>query len=152
MNGLDDNDPTNDTAACQKLAMSLFQAGDRKNAGLILAALFGTLEKYMAEKSTQTGAEYEARTTHAIDETEAVPLQTEASNDKMPTTDGDKKPLVDPQISFLKRRDTLQMKRQTSSLALHLGSDAWKYTCGGCCLTAENAGTMCVHSLLPYTA
>jgi hypothetical protein len=50
MNGLDDDDQTNDTAACQKLAMSLFQAADRKRAGAIIAVLYKTLEEYMAEK------------------------------------------------------------------------------------------------------
>lgn len=47
MNGLSDDDPTNDTAACQKLVISLLQAGDHKNAELILAAiLWETREVY----------------------------------------------------------------------------------------------------------
>lgn len=51
MNCLSDDDPTNDYAACQKFAITLFQAGDRKNAGLILAVIFGTLEKSVWLKS-----------------------------------------------------------------------------------------------------
>ncbi|KAH6880828.1 hypothetical protein B0T10DRAFT_565559 [Thelonectria olida] len=57
MNGLDDGDPTNDTAACQKLAMSLFQAADRKRVGAIIAVLYKTLKEYMAEKQRQREAE-----------------------------------------------------------------------------------------------
>ncbi|POS70166.1 hypothetical protein DHEL01_v211436 [Diaporthe helianthi] len=49
MDGLSDDDPTNDTAACRALAISLFQAGDRNNAGLLLAALFGSLGNYIAQ-------------------------------------------------------------------------------------------------------
>ncbi|KAJ8130790.1 hypothetical protein O1611_g2838 [Lasiodiplodia mahajangana] len=51
INGLDDNDPTNDTMACQRLAVSLFQADDEKRASALLAVLFKTLEEYMAERT-----------------------------------------------------------------------------------------------------
>ncbi|KAI0502831.1 hypothetical protein F5B22DRAFT_652677 [Xylaria bambusicola] len=50
MNGLDDDDPTNDTIACRRLAMSLFQAGDVKRASAIVAVLFKTLEEYISGK------------------------------------------------------------------------------------------------------
>ena len=52
MNGLDDDDPTNDTVACKSLAISLFQAGDKRNAASIIATLFKTLEDYLEEKGT----------------------------------------------------------------------------------------------------
>lgn len=145
MNGLDDDDPTNDTAACQKLAISLFQAGDRKNAGLILAAIFGTLEKYMAEKSEHRDAEQkieEENRTQAARETDAAPAQitTPYANEAITATDGTS--LVGPHNSLVKGRDTLEQKGQTSSLVLQLASDAWSYTCDGCGLDAEDTGTM----------
>lgn len=146
MNGLSDDDPANDTAACQQLAVSLFQAGDRKNAGLILAVLFGTLEKYMAEKSQEKNAEShlveEEDSKHAAKETEIVPSQTETPNSDESPTDGDERPLVGPHNCVVKGRDTVGKKGQASSLALQLESDAWNYTCDGCGLDAEDAGTM----------
>ena len=44
MKMLDDGDPTNDTEGLAHLAVSLFQAGDRRNPGAILAILFKTAE------------------------------------------------------------------------------------------------------------
>ncbi|KAK4450851.1 hypothetical protein QBC34DRAFT_348375 [Podospora aff. communis PSN243] len=44
MNTVDDDDPTNDTAGVSSLAVSLFHAGDRKNAGAIMAILLRSLE------------------------------------------------------------------------------------------------------------
>lgn len=78
MNGLDDDDPKNDTAAYQKLAISLFQAGDRNNARLIFAVIFGTPEKYAAEKSEQRDAEQmieEEKRAQAARETDVIPPQ-----------------------------------------------------------------------------
>ncbi|KAK2603101.1 hypothetical protein N8I77_009583 [Diaporthe amygdali] len=146
MNGLSDDDPANDTAACQQLAVSLFQAGDRKNAGLILAVLFGTLEKYMAEKSQETNAEShlveKEDSKHAAKETDAATPQTEMPDSDESPTDGNEKPLVGPHNCVVKRCNTLERKGQASSLALQLESDAWNYTCDGCGLDAEDAGTM----------
>ena len=51
MNGLDDDDPTNDTTACTSLAISLFQAGDELHAASILAILFKPMESYLEDKS-----------------------------------------------------------------------------------------------------
>lgn len=145
MNGLDDDDPTNDTAACQKLAISLFQAGDRKNAGLILAVIFGTLEKYIAEKSEQRDAEQkikEGKRAQAARETDAIPPQTTTPYADEAIMEGDETSLVGPHNSLVKRRDTLEKRGQTSSLVLQLASDAWSYTCDGCGFDAEDAGTM----------
>ncbi|KAK0622754.1 hypothetical protein B0T14DRAFT_564176 [Immersiella caudata] len=44
MNTVDDDDPTNDTAGVSSLAVSLFHAGDRKNAGAIMAILLRSFE------------------------------------------------------------------------------------------------------------
>ncbi|KAI0424360.1 hypothetical protein F5Y09DRAFT_324588 [Xylaria sp. FL1042] len=55
INGLDDEDPTNDTKACTRLAISLFQADDEKRASAIIAVLFKTLEEYMARKESVEG-------------------------------------------------------------------------------------------------
>lgn len=145
MNGLDDNDPTNDTAACQKLAISLLQAGDRKNAGLILAVIFGTLEKYMAGKSQQRDAERkleEENKIRALRQTDAIQHQTTTTYANGSEVKGDKTPFVGPHNSLVKRRDTLEKWGQTSSLILQLASDAWNYTCAGCGLDAEDTGTM----------
>jgi hypothetical protein len=62
MNGLDDDDPTNDTSACMRVAMSLFHADDEGRAGAILHVVFKTLEDYMAEKQRQRDAEEAAQT------------------------------------------------------------------------------------------
>lgn len=145
MNGLDDDDPTNDTAACQKLAISLLQVGDRKNAGLILAVLFGTLEKYIAGKSQQREAERkleEENKTHALRETDAIQHQTTTTYAKESEVEGAKTTFVGPHNSLVKGRDTLKKTGQTSSLTLQLASDAWNYTCAGCRLDAEDTGTM----------
>jgi hypothetical protein len=61
MNGLDDDDPTNDTSACMRVAMSLFHADDEGRAGAILHVVFKTLEDYMAEKQRQRDAEEAAQ-------------------------------------------------------------------------------------------
>lgn len=145
MNGLDDDDPTNDTAACQKLAISLLQAGDRKNAGLILAILFGTLEKYIAEKSQQRDAERkleEDNKTHALRKTDAIQHRTSTTYANESEVEGNKTTFVGPHNSLVKRRDALEKAGQTSSLKLQLASDAWNYTCAGCGLDAEDTGTM----------
>lgn len=146
MNALSDDDPTNDTDACRELAVSLFQAGDRENAGLILAVVFGTLEKYMAEKAEQKDTEFQVQGgedgTRAVKELDAVPPQTKMPSADGSPTDGNEKPLVGPHNYVVKRRDTLGKKGQTSKLALHLESDAWTYGCDVCGLDAEDAGTM----------
>lgn len=145
MNGLDDDDPTNDTAACQKLAISLLQAGDRKNAGLILAVLFGTLEKYIAGKSQQRDAERkleEENKNRALRETDTIQNQTTTTYTNESAVEGDKRTFVGPHNSLVKRRDTLEKTGQASSLSLQLASDAWNYTCAGCGLDAEDIGTM----------
>lgn len=145
MNGLDDNDPTNDTAACQKLAISLLQAGDRKNAGLILTVLFGTLEKYIAGKSQQRDAERkleEKNKNRALKETDTIQNQTTTTYTNQSAMEGDKTTFFAPHDSLVKRRDTLEKTGQTSSLTLQLASDAWNYTCAGCGLDAEDTGTM----------
>lgn len=146
MNGLSDDDPTNDTAACSELAVSLFQAGDRKNAGLILAVLFGTLKKYMAEKAEQKNADIQVEEgdngTCAVKELNAVPPEvTTPYADKSPTN-GSEKPLVGPHKWTVTSRDILERKGQTSRLALQLESDAWCYGCDVCGRDAEDAGTM----------
>lgn len=144
MNGLDDDDPTNDTAACQKLAISLFQAGDRKNAGLILAVLFGTLEEYIAGKSQQRDAEQkiEEKKTHALREIDAIQNETRTPYANESEVVGDKTTFVGPHNSLVNRHDLLDETGQTSRLTLQLASDAWDYTCDGCGLDAEDTGTM----------
>ncbi|KAL5872412.1 hypothetical protein ACKVWC_008044 [Pyricularia oryzae] len=49
MKSLDDDDPANDTSGMATLAVSLFHAGDRKNAAALLAILFQPLETYEPE-------------------------------------------------------------------------------------------------------
>lgn len=146
MNGLSDDDPTNDTAACSELAVSLFQAGDRKNAGLILAVLFRTLKKYMAEKAEQKHAEFQNEQgedgTRAVKELDAVPSQIQTPYVDESPTNGNEKPLVGPQNCIVKNRDTSERKGQTSRLALQFESDAWNYGCDVCGRDAEDAGTM----------
>lgn len=87
MNGLDDDDPTNDTATCSNVAMSLFQAGDEKRAGAIISVLYKTLEEYMAQKRAQreaaTAAEAESQANEAakkIEELALAPADTETAH------------------------------------------------------------------------
>lgn len=146
MNGLSDDDPTNDTAACSELAVSLFQAGDRKNAGLILAVLFGTLKKYMADKAEQKNVEIQVEEgrddTRAVKELDALPSHMKLAYADVSPTNGHEKPLVGPHNCIVKSHDTLESKGQTSKLALQLESDAWSYGCDVCGRDAEDAGTM----------
>lgn len=146
MNALLDDDPTNDTAACKELAVSLFQAGDRKNAGLILATLFETLEKYMAGKAAQKETQCENNEqdgTYSVKDPDTVPQQIVtpyAGNP--PPTNSEGKPLVGPHNSTVTVRDVTERKGRQSKLALQLESDAWGYLCDACELDAEDAGTM----------
>jgi tetratricopeptide (TPR) repeat protein len=50
MDMLDDNDPSNDTRGLHALAVTLLQAGDRINAGAILAVLFKPLEDLSTQR------------------------------------------------------------------------------------------------------
>lgn len=54
---------------------------------------------------------------------------------------GDESSLVGPH-NYLVKRGNLETKGHASSLALHPASNAWSYTCDGCGLDAEDAGTM----------
>ncbi|KAF2235940.1 hypothetical protein EV356DRAFT_513513 [Viridothelium virens] len=82
--GLDDDDPTNDTRAYINLASSLFQAGDRVNAGAIVAVMFKTLEEYIKQRgSVQAAAANEDQMNEDSPETES--LQT-AGSDRPPNT------------------------------------------------------------------
>ena len=45
LNTIDDDDPTNDRVGLKSLAVSLFHAGDRENAGAIMAILFRDMSK-----------------------------------------------------------------------------------------------------------
>ncbi|TLD28206.1 hypothetical protein PspLS_03751 [Pyricularia sp. CBS 133598] len=53
MKSLDDDDPANDTSGMATLAVSLFHAGDRKNAAALLAILFQPLETYEPEEEEE---------------------------------------------------------------------------------------------------
>ncbi|TLS24871.1 hypothetical protein PpBr36_08603 [Pyricularia pennisetigena] len=53
MKSLDDEDPANDTRGMAALAVSLFHAGDRKNAAALLAILFQPLESYEPEEEEE---------------------------------------------------------------------------------------------------
>ena len=55
MDMLDDNDPSNDTRGLHALAVTLLQAGDRINAGAILAIVFKPLEDLPFEKVVEDG-------------------------------------------------------------------------------------------------
>ncbi|KAI6375402.1 hypothetical protein MCOR25_002968 [Pyricularia grisea] len=57
MKSLDDDDPANDTSGMATLAVSLFHAGDRKNAAALLAILFQPLETYEPEEEDEQSEE-----------------------------------------------------------------------------------------------
>ncbi|KAI1302033.1 hypothetical protein F5Y03DRAFT_362543 [Xylaria venustula] len=79
INGLDDEDPTNDTKACKRLAISLFQADDEKRASAIIAVLFKTLEEYMAGKESAESGEEDENETASVEQNEDVERTTEAT-------------------------------------------------------------------------
>jgi len=56
LNTIDDNDPTNDTAGLQSLAVSLFHAGDKTNAGAIMAILFRDKSIEQQEEKIEEGS------------------------------------------------------------------------------------------------
>ncbi|KAI1429139.1 hypothetical protein F5Y12DRAFT_728265 [Xylaria sp. FL1777] len=102
INGLDDDDPTNDTKACKRLAISLFQADDEKRASAIIAVLYKTLEEYMAGKEnveseeeegaedTPTGSDDGEKTAEATDDDKLADEVAEKASleDKETTDDG----------------------------------------------------------------
>ncbi len=51
LNTIDDDDPTNDKAGLKSLAVSLFHAGDRENAGAIMAILFREMSQKDEDES-----------------------------------------------------------------------------------------------------
>ncbi|KAI0100201.1 hypothetical protein GGR51DRAFT_551683 [Nemania sp. FL0031] len=83
INGLDDNDPTNDTMACQRLAVSLFQADDEKRASALLAVLFKTLEEYIAERARLQIAGEEGGTEEGAEEREEEPEEEEQEEEEV---------------------------------------------------------------------
>ena len=107
MTGLDDDDPTNDTKTCATLAISLFQAGDRKNAGAIIAVIFKTLEDHLAKKE-RLQAKFD-------DDTQGSP---EAQHSKNTIADT--------------KSEIVEQPQDPGRLALHLESDAWYYSCNAC--------------------
>ncbi|KAI1169761.1 hypothetical protein F4777DRAFT_169868 [Nemania sp. FL0916] len=163
MNGLDDNDPTNDTVACQRLAMSLCQADEGKRAGELIAVLFKTLEEYMAEKE---GGQSEEEDAAAAEVTEGEEQTREEANDddkladegaadiivdgaqdtEAPVSEGDTDapPVMGPQERPKWRSQNADEKidAEDKKLALQLASNAWTYTCDGCGYDAEDKGSM----------
>lgn len=139
INGLSDDDPTNDTTACRKLAMSLFQAGDEKRAGAIVAVLYKTLEEYVAEKKRQRGAREEGKEDKdARFNTSESDLNKDANP---PGVVGASQTLIGPHEACGKIV-TAEAKTQQPQLGLHLAKDAWGYRCFGCERDAEDTGDM----------
>lgn len=140
MDGLSDDDPTNDTVACRALAISLFQAGDRENAGLVLAALFGTLGEHMTRKITVEHLKGEADGEKIRNQTVQLPAAHPDANELGGAAENG--PLINVQELSAALSDTLERGGQESSLPLHLESNAWRYFCDGCKRDPEAAGTM----------
>ena len=117
MTGLDDDDPTNDTKTCATLAISLFQAGDRKNAGAIIAVIFMTLEDYLAKKKLlQAGIDADTQNQSEAQHTRKTATDVPSGNADAP--------------------------RDPERLALHLESDAWYYSCNACGQNASSKDEM----------
>ncbi len=75
MNALDDGDPANDTSGIASLAISLFHAGDRRDAAGLLAVLFKEIEdKQTAKQQEQMGKLSSTELTNATAALENVTL------------------------------------------------------------------------------
>lgn len=168
LNGLDDEDPTNDTAACANLAISLFQAGDKQNAASIIATLFMTLEDNLKDKEDKE-VENPDEPTDEPSEDYQYPEEVQESNTTRPEIQ-DWEVLDQPvpaivaeeSLSQIGISDTLNFRQEpdpsegcenipeltvamstaSSVLELHLEKDAWMYSCDGCEQDAEDAGSM----------
>ena len=83
MNMLDDDDPSNDEAGLHALAATLFKAGDRKNAGAILAILFKALEDEppLEQENDGESEEAEEEGTKTDEEGDSVPEADENAED-----------------------------------------------------------------------
>ncbi|KAI9713573.1 MAG: hypothetical protein M1820_000955 [Bogoriella megaspora] len=160
MKGLDDDDPTNDTPACRTLAISLFQAGDRKDAGALVAVLFKTLENYMAERERLKAAAAEAESqgdqdgdAETVVEAEQNPPNAETSETPTQETQDPPECNLEPSDPIippsLKKSPTFPVTERKhldptthTNLPLHLASNAWNYTCDACGYDAEDQGSM----------
>lgn len=112
MKSVDDDDPTNDTDGLRALAQSLIHAGDRRNAGAILAILFKSVEN-MVEKN------------RSMDQKSPLSSSTTVHQ---------------PVISTKTGRDLIDQNPE--GFPLHIDESSGNYSCDGCGLLADETAEM----------
>lgn len=162
LNGLDDKDPVNDTAAYTKLAISLFQAGDEKRAGAIVAVLFKALEDYLATRqknhstnevdASRVGEGEEARKKQVPGVSHNHISQTASSMASLPKKDSQTPPTTeaDKTTAFTGPTDVQSVPAteeipgpqiiQSLYLASQLETHPWVYLCKLCECNAMDKG------------
>jgi tetratricopeptide (TPR) repeat protein len=147
MNSLDDDDPTNDTSGMASLAISLFHAGDRRNAAAILAILFKPLEDMKAAEGSdgdETHGEENKRTTE-VATTEDVQATLQSGGDDLETHDQagaeaeDNKTdeeirskLIGPQEKDMVPPPPKRPAQTGRGLSLNVSDESWMYMCDNC--------------------
>jgi hypothetical protein len=170
LNGLDDEDPTNDTAACVNLAISLFQAGDKQNAASIITTLFKTLEDYLKDKEDEEAENPDEPADEPSEEEDyQYPDEVKENNTTRPEIQGwevvdQPAPAIiaEESLSQIDISDTVNITQEpshsegcenipeltvakstaSSVLELHFEKNAWIYSCDGCQQDAKDVGSM----------
>jgi len=172
MNMLDDNDPSNDTRGLHSLAVTLLQAGDRINAGAILAVLFKPLEDLPTQQVVEDGnsdlanggngetdeQDGDPQTPSVTDggETNELPSERTLKSEAAMLKAGDMS-VVSPQAPQITETRTVfgpeniddtttqplaPVTKQTTSQLKLQLGNSWMYTCDGCFRDPQDAGEM----------
>jgi tetratricopeptide (TPR) repeat protein len=172
MDMLDDNDPSNDTRGLHSLAVTLLQAGDRINAGAILAVLFKPLEDLPTQQVVEddnsdlaNGSNGETdeqdgdpQTLSVTDggETNELPSERTLRSEAAMFKAGDMS-VVSPQAPQITETRTIfgpeniddtttqpltPVTKQTTSQLKLQLGNSWMYTCDGCFRDPQDAGEM----------
>jgi len=172
MDMLDDNDPSNDTRGLHSLAVTLLQAGDRINAGAILAVLFKPLEDLPTQQVVEDGnsdlanggngetdeQDGDPQTPSVTDggETNELPSERTLKSEAAMLKAGDMS-VVSPQAPQITETRTVfgpeniddtttqplaPVTKQTTSQLKLQLGNSWMYTCDGCFRDPQDAGEM----------
>ena len=175
MNGLDDDDPTNDEYAVTNLAWTLLQAGDVPNAGALIAIMMKRTEarfkqlqeaKVMAlskdndeneangEQANGNNVEVEEATFHfgaterKFKLTRPASTKTKTNSDAPPGTTGNSHMLTthSPPAANVQYGNDNSSSQTKPQIPLEPGDTFW--FCDACDVQAENTDALYVHSVL----
>jgi tetratricopeptide (TPR) repeat protein len=172
MDMLDDNDPSNDTRGLHALAVTLLQAGDRINAGAILAVLFKPLEDFPTQQvaegddsdtpnsgngeTDEQDSDPKMQSVTDGGETNELPGKRTLKSEAAMLTAGDMS-VVSPQTPQITETRTVfgpeniddattpplaPVAKQTKSQLKLELGNSWMYTCDGCFRDPQDAGEM----------